>query len=364
MSDAARSRGSQPASDLGEVWEALDALPRAVAPIDMAATTIDMAAVTAERHPASRTIRDAVSSVAAAPGWLWPAVAVAASLVGGAVLGRVAAPDPDARVLENLPVIRHLPLLAEAGSVKFLKALAARGDRQPQRMPPEIMRGEQDEFDAAIADLRKDHVVGGAAATLISDRRKAIKVLDDDQRDAIERAVADFQAMGRTRQRDLVAVAAALADPQRDDLRSAARLWHLIVAASDPADRKNIVELDAESRLEWLERRSRIREWMGERRGGGPAAIEGGPAPRGPGGPPSPGPAARPRRQGSPGERGAPQGPRGEGGGPQGPRFEGRPRGELGLREGGEPFLERREQERREPPRANEPPQAAAQGAE
>lgn len=364
MSDADRS-DSQPASDLGKVWDALDALPRAAAPIDMAATTIDMAAVTAERSPAAGTIRDLVAGVASSSGWLWPAVAIAASLVGGVVLGRLAAPDPDARVLEHLPVIRHLALLEEAGSVRFLQTLAARRNQQLQRTPPEMLRDDQAEFDAAIADLERDHAVGTAAAELVPDRRMAIAALDDDDRDAIERAAAEFQALGRTRQRDLVAVAAALADPGRDELRSAARLWHLIVAASDPADRKNIVELDPESRLEWLERRSRFREWMGERRGGGPAAVEGGPAPRGPGVPVGPGPDGRPRWQGPRGE-GGPQGPRGDGGGQQGPRFEGRPRGEFGTREGGGPrpapgpSLERREQQRRDPPRSNDtPPQAA-----
>jgi len=356
MSDATSSEGSQPASDLGDVWDALDALPRAAAPVDMAATTIDMAAVTAARSPGVGTARNPVSGVASSPGWLWPAVAVAASLVGGVVLGRLAAPDPDARVLEHLPVIRHLSLLEEAGSVKFLQSLAARRGQQPQRMPPEMLRGEGVEFDAAIADLEQDHVVGAAAAGLIQDRRMAIAVLDDDDRDAIERAAADFQTMGRTQQRDLMAVAAALADPRRDELRSAARLWHLIVAASDPADRRNIVELDAESRLEWLERRSRFRDWMGDRRGGGPGAIEGGPTPRGPGVPPALGPDGRPRWQG----------PRGEGG-PPGPRFEGRPRGDFGPREGGgqRPETgsppERREFERREPqPRGGEPPAQSA----
>jgi hypothetical protein len=112
-------------------------------------------------------------------------------------------------------------------------------------------------------------------------------------------------------------VASALADPKRDELRAAARFWHLIIAASDPPDRKNIVQLDPESRLEWLERRSRVREWMGERRGLAPV-IEGSPLPQrvpGPGGIPGDG---RPRWQG----------PRGEGG-PQGGRGEGRGRGEF-----------------------------------
>jgi hypothetical protein len=129
----------------------------------------------------------------------------------------------------------------------------------------------------------------------------------------------------------------------------------LIIAASDPPDRKNIVQLDPESRLEWLERRSRVREWMGERRGLAPV-IEGGPMPQrvpGPGGIPGDG---RPRWQG----------PRGEGG-PQGPRGDGRSRGEFGPREGGvqrpepAPPPERRESQ---PPRNELPSKAAGLGHE
>jgi len=325
MSDAPRS-GSQPAGDLGDVWDALDALPRSSASIDMAATTIDMAAVTAERNPGTGTFRGWVNGGAPARGWLWPAVAVGASLLGGALVGRATAPDPDVRVLEYLPLVRHLPLLQEAGSVKFLQSLAARRNQQTLRMPPEMLRDEQEEFDAAMADLGKDHVIGSAAAPLISDRRMAIAVLDGDDRDAIEQSAGVFQGLSKAQQRDLAVVATALADPKRDEIRAAARLWHLIIAASDPPDRRNIVELDAESRLEWLERRSRFREWMGERRGVPP--VDGGLPPRGPGMGPGVGPGIGPGPGREPGPGAGPDGrPRWPG-----PRGDGRGRGDGGPR--------------------------------
>jgi hypothetical protein len=298
------SGSSLPASDLGEIWEALDALPRANASIDMAATTVDMAAVTRGRSTARPALRVGGGRPGAWREWLLPAVAVAGSLMAGIVAGRVTAPDPDVRILEYLPLVRHLPLLEEAGSVKFLQALAARRNQQPLRMPPEMLRGEEQEFDAEVADLQQDHAVGSAARPLLDDRRMAIAILDADDRDVIERSAAAFQALTKAEQRDLATVAAVLADPAREELRAAARLWHLIIAASDPPDRKNIIELDAEERLEWLERRSRMRDWMIERRGQ-PPAPEGGPLP--------------------------PRGPRGEGG-PPGLRGDGRGRGEPGSR--------------------------------
>lgn len=308
------SASSMPASDLGEIWGALDALPRASASVDMAATTLDMAAVTTSRSAPRDTIRMGRGRQTSWREWLLPAVAVVGSLMAGIVAGRVTVPDPDVRILEALPLVRHLPLLQEAGSVKFLQSLVARRNQQPLRMPPEMLREEQEEFDAAVADLEADHAWGTVARPLIEDRRMAIAMMTGDEREAIERSASAFQELSNAERRDLATVAAALADPKRDELRAAARLWHVIIAASNPPERKGIVELDAEGRLEWLERRSRFREWMGERRGG-PPAIEGGPlSPRGPRG------------------EGGPPGPRGEGRGrgEPGPRIEGGPRGDRG----------------------------------
>lgn len=332
--EGAADRGGEaaPARDLGAVWDALDALPRASASIDMAATTVDMAAVTVAR-PGRRGATASRSRGLSLRRLAWPAAAVAASLVAGVVAGRVTAPDPDVRILEYLPLVRHRTLLEEAGSVKFLQALAARRSQQTLRMPPEMLRDEEREFDEAVADLEADHALGSSARPLVEDRRMAIAMLAGDERDAIDRSAAAFQNLAAAERRDLAAVAAVLADPQRDELRAAARLWHLIIAASNPPERKGIIDLDTEGRLEWLERRSRFREWMGERRGLQPPGVEGGP-PRGPGGG---GVDGRPRWPG----------PRGEGG-PPGPPFD------------------RRAVDRRGPqsPRAEPPPETAAPAGE
>ena len=339
------STSGAPANDLGEI----------------SATTIDMAAVTVERSVPRAAVRLGLGTAASWRRWALPGLAVAGSLMAGIVAGRATAPDPDVRILEYLPLVRHLPLLQEAGSVKFLHALAARRNQQLLRMPPELQRDEELEFDAAVADLRADHALGSGARSSLGDRRMAVAMMDGDERDSIERSAAVFGELTKAGQRDLAAVAVALADSTRPELLAAARLWHLIIAASNPPERKGIVDLDAEGRLEWLERRSRFREWMGERRGLQPPG-EGGPLPpRGPlpGGPSGDG---RPRWQGPRGDGGLPiprgdGGPR-DGGGPQGPRGEGRGRGEFGPREGGGPRTEpgtppnRRESrpERPEPP--------------
>jgi hypothetical protein len=263
-----------PADDLGDVWGALDALPRAESSIDMAATTIDMVAVAVDGAGDKPS-----SGGAHGPGlrrWLLPVAAVTASLVAGIVAGRVTTSDPDVRVLEYLPLIRHLGILQEAGSVTFLKAVAERKLPAPLWLPGGDLRSEMREFDEAIASLEADHVWGNAAAERLAARRDEILALSGARRDELERSVTTFVDLSGAQRRDLAAVATALADPKLQDLRDAARTWHLWVAASDPPDRRNIVELDTAGRIEWLDRRPRLRERDrgGERRGP-PGGIEG-----------------------------------------------------------------------------------------
>ena len=298
-----------PADDFGALWQALDSLPRTAASTDMAATTVDMAAIaagrTSPRAPFGRS-----GSGAPDRRWFLPAAAVVGSLVVGLIAGRLTAPDPDIRILESLPLVRHLGLLEEAGSVAFLRSLAARRNQPPLRLPPDARREEEQEFDAAIQELEVDHLVGMPARPLLAQRREAVAALAGEERDSLERSVVAFQELTTAQRRDLAALAAVLADPKREELRNAARTWHLVIAASNPPDRKNIIELDAEGRIEWLERPARLREWMGERRGL-PLGPDGLPLPRGPGGPGVPGD-GRPRWQGQRGE-GDLQGGRGEG---------------------------------------------------
>ena len=317
-----------PARDLADLWKVLDVLPRASSSTDMAATTVDMVAL-AVGGTADRAALLPRGSRGRA-GWLVPAVVVCASLVLGVVAGRVTVPDSDVRILESLPLIRHIGILQEAGTVKFLKALAARRLPPPLRLPPGTAREESREFDEAMRDLETDHAWGTAARPLVSGRRAGIDTLTADDRDAFERSLAVFQDLSTAQRRDLGEIAAVLADPRRQELRDTARSWHLLIAASDPADRKNIVELDEEGRLEWVDRRSRLRDWdRGERRGM-PPAINGPIPPR------APGPGAttgegRPRWQGPRGEGGPQGGGRGDG------RGEVSPRGERGGPRTGEP---------------------------
>ena len=267
VSDAA---ATDPALALADVWDLLDVLPAAAASPDMMASTIEMAAVPAGAM-ISRTGGGATpgrvgrpAQAAAWPSvwqWLPGAALVLASLLAGIAVGRATAPSPESALLASLPVVQHLDLLREAGSVAFLEAVAKGGYPPPRRPPPAQskadVREDAAEFDAAIAALR----AGGAVTTdreTVSLRREEVLRMPEAQRRQLDRSAEMFQRLNRADRSELIDVGRALADPGREQLLKAARLWHAWVQLRDPADRRDIIDLSGEDRLEWLDRWSRI----------------------------------------------------------------------------------------------------------
>jgi hypothetical protein len=270
----------------------------------MMATTIEMAAVPVGEMM-SRTGSGATTARGGRPAeaaawppvrqWLPGAAIVLASLLAGIAVGRATAPIPEWTILASLPVVQHLDLLREAGSVGFLEAVA-KGGYPPPRRPPLAqskadVREDAEAFDAAIAALRTAGDVTTSRETLVA-RREQVLRMSDTARRQLERSAGTFQRLSGADRSDLVALVRALADPSREQLLKAARIWHLWVQLRDPADRRDVIDLSAEDRLEWLDRWTRIdarqdgrdpmrpyfeREWDNRRRPPGP------PRPRGPG---------------------------------------------------------------------------------
>jgi hypothetical protein len=240
----APSDADEPAEILSGVWELLDELPPATASARLAATTVEMAAVGAGRSAETPVLWQ----------WIAPAAVVAAALVAGIVAGRLTAPPVRERPREQLPVVAHLDLLREAGSVDFLARMAGRPGPPPRLLlaAPGGARREVAEFDARLADLGR-MLSRGADEPAPRPRQGGA-----DRRVELERAAREFSDLSPAERRQLAEVARALVDPARPALREAARIWHLWVAASDPADRRSIVALDTEERLEWLDRRARL----------------------------------------------------------------------------------------------------------
>jgi hypothetical protein len=260
---------TDPSLALGDVWDLLDMLPAAAASPDMMATTIEMAAVPAGGL-SSRTGGGATTArggrpaqAAAGPSvrqWLPAAAIVLASLLAGIAVGRTTAPNSDWSILASLPVVQHLDLLREAGSVGFLEAVAKGGYPPPRRPPPAQSKADvledAEEFEAAIAALREAGGITTNRETL-AERREEVLRMPDAERRQLERSANAFQRLNGADRGDLVALGRALADPDRQQLLKAARIWHMWVQLRDPADRRDVIELSGEDRLEWLDRWTR-----------------------------------------------------------------------------------------------------------
>jgi hypothetical protein len=292
-------------------------------------------------------------------------VVVIGGLGAGYAAGRSSAPDPDRRVLDHLPEIEHLDLLREAGSVGFLEEIAKAGYAPPRRLSPvqspAAVIEDTREFDAAIEELRKS-AAAEPTAEVLAERRGRVLALSERERRRIEKSVETWQALATADQRELARLARGLADPRREQLVKAARLWHQWVRQRDPADRRDVIDLGTAERVEWLDRWTRLearfdqprpgfeREWDNRRRF--PFGQPGGSGQ--PGGPGSGGPGSGGPGSGGPGSGGPrPQRPSGAGPGGPGPGPGARPGGGPGGEPRPQPPFNGREQP--PPPRPDRP---------
>ena len=254
-----------PADALGGVWELLDELPPATASRTLAATTVELAAAgTATRS------RDGWRGWIA--GWLthWrgSVAIVGVALAAGIVAGRLSQPGLDGRLLDDLPIVQHLDLLREAGSEKFLEAVAARDPGVPPRL---VIRAGPEAAARAAAAWRAE--LDSLAATLAHDReppaarlqarREQIAALSLEDKVELERAARDFGRLSPNERQALAAVARALADPTRPHVREAAVVWHQWLAAVRPEDRAEIIDAGTDKRLEWIDWYTRRPEGFG-----------------------------------------------------------------------------------------------------
>jgi hypothetical protein len=313
-------QGGGPAAEFAEVWEMLDSLPRSAGSADLTATTLDLVAAVVEQD---RPARDRAGWAGDWRPWLAPAAIVAAALAAGFAAGRTTAPDADEWVLHNLPLVRHLQLVREAGSAKFLEEVARKRYPLPVRpgpRPPEARQQESREYQATLDRLREELAGGGTRDVVHAARREEVLALPADEKVELEQAAAEFRRLSGAEQRLLAATAAALVDPARPELREAALTWHQWLTVIRPEDRQGIVDAGTEKRLDWLDWYAgrgdgrppqRPREWERDRRGpppeGGPPRgpdgrprwpppPRGGPPGRGDGEPPGDGPRPRPPR--------------------------------------------------------------------
>ena len=249
---------------LGDVRDLLGVLEESVAAPGLASTTIDMAAVSRSTGPG-----EPAPLLPKGRRWWAASACVLGALAGGYAAGRALAPDPDGPILQYLPVVEHLDVLQEAGSVGFLEEISTRNVPQPRAFPrpgdPAPTTGEEgaeawEPLEEAIAALRSGPFGPETPAEVIHERRDHIEDMEEDELRTVADRATVFRSLSRGGRHELIELARALGESDEDRvdaLAAAARLWHRWVAWSDPADRQAVVALDREGRVEWLERRMR-----------------------------------------------------------------------------------------------------------
>ena len=260
-----------PADALGGVWELLDELPPTTASRTLAATTVEL--VAAGTAAGSRDgwrcwVERWFTS------WRGPALIVGVALMAGIVAGRLTQPGLDGRLLDDLPLVQHLDLLREAGSEKFLESVAARDPGVPPRLviragPEAAARAAatwRTELDSLAVALSHDR---DPPAERLQARRDQLAALSLEDKVELERAARDFGRLSPNQRQAVAAVARALVDPTRPQLREAAVVWHQWLAAVRPEDRAEIIGAGTDKRLEWIDWYARRPEGFG-RPGMGP----------------------------------------------------------------------------------------------
>lgn len=253
--DPPRDDAASPAEALDGVWQLLDELPPASASRTLAATTVELAAASSAAGARPAGTRGVLGRVVSE--WRGAAAIVAVALVAGILAGRLSQPAA-ARLLGDLPLVQHLDLLREAGSEKFLEAVAARDPGVPPRLVlragPEAAARAADacraEIDSLAATLAVDDEARAAGSRA---RQEAWDALPLEDKVDLERAAREFARLSSNERRSLAAVARALVDPSRPHLREAAVVWHQWLSAVRPEDRQQIIDAGTDKRLEWID---------------------------------------------------------------------------------------------------------------
>lgn len=105
---------------LERTWGLLDRLPRAAVGEEFTKTTLEMVAVSAAEDAAA--VQSNVPRIRRRQR-LAGAISMAAALLVGFAIGNQVWPDPNEKLLRDLPVLEHLDLYYQADDIEFLRML-------------------------------------------------------------------------------------------------------------------------------------------------------------------------------------------------------------------------------------------------
>jgi hypothetical protein len=193
--------------DLEMSWEALDQLHSTPLGDRFTHTTMEMVAMAANE--------DVAATSAALPArqrrrWLMAVVALLCAGAAGFAVAAMLRPDPNRRLLDNLPLVEHLEQFRQAQSLDFLKRLAA-----------EHLFGD----DVAFYPPTEPRTP--PAEETISERRARILKMSDTEREDLRRHFEQFLALDASQQHQLRYFRDKLdRDPQAAELEAVMERFH------------------------------------------------------------------------------------------------------------------------------------------
>ncbi len=236
--DSLRSR----LHELDGTWRLLDQLETDAAGCDFTRTTLEMVA-TAEGAGSQ--------SAAARRRRTWRAALASAAMLVAGIMGFLAVaavrPDPNRRLLDDLPVLEGLHTYRAIDSVDFLRSLYRAGLFQEEwpaeeKLPgeEEVLHSKEDEFPGTIA------LLDAAEAA-----RQRIEAMDPAEKQHLQRRRRQFESLDSAEQARLRRLYRDLAaDPNAQTLHAVAVGYYDWLRALPPITRAELLALEPEDRVD------------------------------------------------------------------------------------------------------------------
>jgi hypothetical protein len=235
--------------NLDRTWRLLDGLPRASVDEKFTKTTLEMVALSATE--------DAEAALRGLPARqrrqrLTGLISMAAALLVGFAIGHQVWPDPNQKLLADLPVLENLDLYYQVDDIEFLRLLdrehvfeESEGDSSsPAEAAPKPAA------EPASGNVPSGDLAGSDSAS----RRARIEGLDAGKQQDLLRKFERFEALSPAEQQRLRDLQAQItADPNSQKLLLVLERYHEWLKTITTPQRAKLAELPAKQRVDQIE---------------------------------------------------------------------------------------------------------------
>ena len=230
--------------NLDRAWRLLDGLPRASVDEKFTKTTLEMVALSATE--------DAEAALRGLPARqrrvrLTGLISMAAALLVGFAIGHQVWPDPNQKLLADLPVLENLDLYYQVDDVEFLRLL----DREHVF---EDSEGEPSSSADTAPKPAPESAAGDLASGDPAARRARVEGLDAGKQQDLLRKFERFEALSPAEQQRLRELQAQItADPNSQKLLLVLERYHEWLKTITTPQRAKLAELPAKQRVDQIE---------------------------------------------------------------------------------------------------------------